>query len=62
MASKSPAAQVRRLETVLGKLENLENLVGDRLAREWLNKGKRELLEALRVMERIADPDWRSKV
>ena len=40
-------AQIKKLHTVLAKLETLENQVADRGIRERINSGKRELLRAL---------------
>jgi len=45
-------AQIKKLETVLAKLENLQNQVADRSIRERLGAGKNELLRALSEAER----------
>ncbi len=44
-------AQIRKLETILGKLENLEQVVLDREINEWIHAGKNELLRALNLAE-----------
>ncbi len=44
-------AQVKKLETILGKLENLERQVADDRIRERLHAGKNELLDALSMSE-----------
>lgn len=40
-------AQIKKLETILGKLENLENEVADPSIRDRLHSGKNEILRAL---------------
>lgn len=45
-------AQIKKLETILGKLENLEHEVQDRRVREYLHAGKNELLSALRATDK----------
>lgn len=45
-------AQIAKLETVLGKLENLEAQTADARIRERLHAGKNELLQALRLAEK----------
>lgn len=47
-------AQLKKLETVLAKLEALENEVADRGARERLRAGKNELLRAWNDAQREA--------
>lgn len=42
--------QVKKLETILGKLEALENQVNDNRIRERLSSAKRELMRALPAM------------
>jgi hypothetical protein len=43
--------QIRKLETILGKLEALEHETTDRVAREALHSGKNALLIALRCSD-----------
>jgi hypothetical protein len=45
-------AQIKKLETVLAKLESLQNSVADSAIRERLGRGKSELLTALTMAER----------
>lgn len=45
-------AQIKKLETVLAKLEALQNEVADRAIAERLGYGKSELLRALSAAER----------
>lgn len=44
-------AQIRKLESLLGKLEALENETTDARVREYLHRAKNELLTALRRAE-----------
>lgn len=44
-------AQIKKLETILGKLENLEHQISDSRIRERLHAGKNELLSALRASD-----------
>lgn len=45
-------AQIKKLETVLAKLEALQGQVASERARELLGKGKNELLYALKEFNR----------
>lgn len=44
-------AQIKKLESIIGKLEMLENQTNDRSIRDKLNSGKNELLRALRMTD-----------
>lgn len=52
MARTMTKAQIKKLETILGKLENLQNQVSDASIRDRLGSGKNELLRALSAAER----------
>ena len=42
------AAQIKKLETILGKLENLQKEVASECSKDMLGNAKSELLDALR--------------
>lgn len=44
-------AQISKLETILGKLESLQNEVKDREIKDDLDNGKSDLIRALRTAE-----------